>query len=84
MSTQKKRIVIVMAVIILIGSLFSAIRTLPFVDKYSCVGCGDCTKSCPTGAISITDGRAVITDSLCINCKLCVKTCTYQAIRVPK
>ncbi len=84
MSAITKRIVIVLAVIILAGSIFAAIRTLPFVDKYSCVGCGDCTKSCPTGAISMVDGRAVITDSLCIDCKICVKTCTYQAIRVPK
>lgn len=60
------------------------VKEKPFVDRSECVGCADCVAQCPTGAISIIDGRASIDAELCIDCLFCVKTCTYRAIRSPK
>ena len=56
----------------------------PQVQKSLCVGCADCIKGCPTGAISILNSKATIDPDLCIDCKICVRACTYRAIKPAK
>lgn len=80
---RKKQILVVAALLIII-MLGAAISSIPYVQKYFCVGCGDCVKICPTGAITLVDSRAVIDAQSCIDCGQCVKTCNYNAIRGPK
>ena len=36
------------------------------VDK--CVGCTNCIKRCPTEAIRVREGKAIITPERCIDC----------------
>ncbi len=47
------------------------------VDK--CRGCTHCLKHCPTEAIRIRDGHAVIQSARCVDCGQCIKYCPHQA-----
>jgi len=49
------------------------------VKKEDCIGCAACVDVCPFGAISMEDGKAVITDG-CTVCGACVDTCPVGAI----
>lgn len=53
---------------------------LPFV----CFQCEDpaCVKVCPTGAMQISGGIAVIDELGCISCKLCTKACRWKNIPI--
>ena len=44
-----------------------------------CIGCTTCVKHCPTEAIRIRDGRAVINQGRCIDCGECIRTCPQNA-----
>ncbi len=49
------------------------------LDRTKCTGCTSCLKHCPTEAIRIKDGHAVINDSRCIDCGECIRICPHQA-----
>ncbi len=44
-----------------------------------CRGCTHCLKHCPTEAIRIRDGHAVINSARCVDCGQCIRYCPYQA-----
>ena len=44
-----------------------------------CIGCTTCVRHCPTEAIRIRDGRAVIDEGRCIDCGECIRTCPQKA-----
>ena len=46
-----------------------------------CKGCTHCIKRCPTEAIRVRNGRAVIKNERCIDCGECIRVCPYQAKR---
>ena len=51
--------------------------------KYACLGCMDCAKVCPTGAIFKNEfGVAEIDRNLCIGCGKCVKECPDKLIKM--
>ena len=52
------------------------------VDKSKCIGCTICVKSgkCPTDAIEMKNGKAVIDSSKYIGCGICAKKCPFAAI----
>ena len=54
----------------------------PNACEYGCLGCGDCMKACPTGAICIDSGIAHVNSSLCVGCGVCVKTCPKGIIEL--
>ena len=50
-------------------------------DPLRCVGCVDCCKSCPTGAIRVRGGCAVADPELCIDCGECIRWCRHGAMQ---
>ncbi len=49
------------------------------LDISRCKGCTNCIKRCPTEAIRVRDGHAVINEDKCIDCGECIRVCPYQA-----
>ena len=45
-----------------------------------CDGCGACVEVCPTGAIYLVDGKAMVDGSLCRDCEACIAACPTEAI----
>ncbi len=52
-----------------------------FLDEHKCTGCTTCLRHCPTEAIRIRDGRAVIDEARCIDCGECIRVCPHKAKR---
>ena len=49
------------------------------LDVSKCKGCTTCIKRCPTEAIRVRNGHAVIQEDKCIDCGECIRHCPYQA-----
>ena len=51
------------------------------LDESKCTGCTTCLRHCPTEAIRIKNGKAVIDPKRCIDCGACIRYCPHQAKR---
>jgi ferredoxin len=52
------------------------------IDATQCTGCGACMEICPSGAIYLVDGRAVVDRELCNECEACLTVCPAEAIAI--
>jgi Fe-S-cluster-containing hydrogenase component 2 len=52
------------------------------IDAEKCTGCEICVERCQVGAISMSDGGAVVNLERCIGCGLCVTGCPSDAARL--
>ena len=50
------------------------------IDKEQCIGCESCVATCPTGALSMEDGKANVNEDTCVSCGACVGECPVGAI----
>ena len=51
------------------------------LEERKCRGCTTCIKSCPTEAIRVRNGKAIILDDRCIDCGICIQVCPHKAIK---
>ena len=49
------------------------------LDRERCMGCTNCIKRCPTGAIRVREGKATISSERCIDCGECIRICPHHA-----
>ena len=49
------------------------------LDETKCTGCTTCLRHCPTEAIRIRGGHAVINPDRCIDCGECIRVCPHKA-----
>lgn len=49
------------------------------LDESKCKGCTNCIKNCPTEAIRVRKGKAVIITERCIDCGECIRVCPHHA-----
>lgn len=54
-------------------------HALKVVDEL-CIGCTHCMTACPTQAIRVRDGKAIIIEERCVDCGNCCKACPVSAI----
>lgn len=52
------------------------------LDIEKCVGCAHCMRVCPTEAIRIRDGKAILDEQRCIDCGECIRSCPHHAYDV--
>lgn len=52
------------------------------LDESKCTGCTTCLRHCPTEAIRIHNGHAVINSHRCIDCGECIRVCPHKAKKV--
>ena len=52
------------------------------IDRDLCNGCGSCVTVCPTGTISLAEGKAAVSGEESIFCGHCEAVCPQEAIRV--
>lgn len=50
------------------------------VDVNTCTGCESCVDCCPSEAIEMQDGKAVVIADKCVDCGVCVDECPIEAI----
>jgi len=58
-----------------VSKFFTAVQ----LDENLCKGCINCIKRCPTQAIRVRNGKAVITKEFCIDCGECIRICPHHA-----
>jgi uncharacterized protein len=66
-----------------VGKLMQHSDIAPIVYTKKCVGCRECEKVCPAGAIRMENKKAVIDGLKCIGCATCIAVCPNAAIDVP-
>lgn len=50
------------------------------IDEEKCVGCVICMKACPTKAIRVRNGKAIIKEERCVDCGACYRVCPHDAV----
>lgn len=45
-----------------------------------CIGCSHCMRVCPTEALRVKDGKAVLYEDRCVDCGECFRVCPVNAI----
>ncbi len=52
------------------------------IDKELCIGCTHCMRVCPTKALRVKKGKAVLDPDKCVDCGECFRKCPVHAIYI--
>jgi len=52
------------------------------ISEHLCYGCSHCMSVCPTEAIRIRKGKAILYENRCVDCGECFKACPVNAIYI--
>ncbi len=52
------------------------------IDQETCIGCSHCMKACPTEALRVRNGKAMLYPDRCIDCGNCFKVCPTKSIYI--
>lgn len=71
------------------GKLNKFFEPRPAIIKNKCIGCGECTRSCPAKTIELVTNNkgkrvAKINDNNCIKCYCCQELCPINAVKIIK
>ncbi len=71
------------------GRLNAWLQPRPVIDTKTCVGCGECERSCPRHTIEMRvnkkgEKQAFIVDEECIKCYCCQELCPFKAVKIKK
>lgn len=50
------------------------------ISEELCIGCSHCMSVCPTEAIRVRNGKAILYENRCVDCGECFKACPVSAI----
>lgn len=50
-------------------------------DGDKCMKCGTCVRDCVARAISLSEGRIQVSESLCTGCRICLEHCPGRALK---
>lgn len=65
------------------GKLAMHSTVSPKVKQKKCVGCKECIKHCPAGAITLNENKkAIIDNDKCIGCGECIIVCATGAVQI--
>ncbi len=62
------------------GKLAQHCDVAPVVHVEQCIGCGECEKICPVGAIHLENKKSVVNSTKCIGCASCLAVCPTMAM----
>jgi len=54
----------------------------PKIKRKTCIGCGECEKHCPSGAINLKEKKAYINKNKCIGCGECIVRCPTESVNI--
>ena len=64
------------------GKLKQHSNVSPKIKRKTCIGCAECAKHCPTGAIHIEEKKAYLDAKKCIGCAECIIRCPTGSVNI--
>ncbi|WP_299978993.1 DUF362 domain-containing protein [Desulfobacula sp.] len=64
------------------GKLDQHSNVSPKIKRKTCIGCAECEKHCPAGAIYLEEKKAYIDKNKCIGCAECIVRCPTESVNI--
>lgn len=64
------------------GKLNQHSNVSPKIKRKTCIGCGECAKHCPSGAIHLEEKKAYLDAKKCIGCAECIGRCPTGSVNI--
>ena len=64
------------------GKLDQHSNVSPKIKRKTCIGCAECEKHCPAGAIHLEEKKAYLDKNKCIGCAECIVRCPTESVNI--